>query len=378
MPRIFELFGYHVEDKSAEAEKVRRAAKCPFMDSVCDGGGNRHMSAIRLKSKPDLQRYFGEVEQVQSGVCSLQMHPDENPWVVCPRRLLTLWRENSGECKHQDQAEKKLFGYAGFPAGTRLGVWQEVKLKYHTAVGAEDALGEDRAEYKSFDYTFDYIVAPLAPASQSEIEALTGVSWAILRPRIEKAGYALAKRGGQDFVEDFPKEPPIVVEIMTCSTSGGNKDKRTTIPMAFEDAILGKEHTAPGINYRQVWARMVSQLIVKSEVGIGWGGKTFWILQDALVRYISETTNLNIREFLAEKTSEVNMLCLSYGEGYKRKKGIMELKDGKLFAGPISTHGGDRRPASFEDMIHTPLRPEYKRLVGLLLSSKMANKIVVK
>jgi hypothetical protein len=51
------------------------------------------------------------------------------------------------------------------------------------------------------------------------------------------AGYALAKRGIQEYVEDFPKGPPTVVEIMTCSTSGGNKDKRTTIPMAFEDAI---------------------------------------------------------------------------------------------------------------------------------------------
>lgn len=378
MPRIFELFGYHIDDKSAEAESVRRAAKCPFMDSVCDGGGNRHMSAIRLKSKPDLQRYFRNAEQVQSGVCSLQMHEDENPWIVCPRRLLTLWRGNSGECKHQDRAEKLLFGYAGFPSGTRLGVWQEVKLKYHEMVGAEDVVGGERAAFKSFDYTFDYIVAPLAPASQTEIEGITGIPWGRLRPKIEAAGYTLAKKGSQDFVEDFPKGPPTIVEIMTCSTSGGNKDKRTTIPMAFEDAILGKEHTAPGINYRQVWARMVSQLIVKSEVGIGWGGKTFWILQDALVRYISESTNLNIREFLAEKTSEVNMLCLSYGEGHRGKKGIMELKDGILFAGPISTHGGVRRAASFEDMIHTPLRPEYKRLAGLLLSSKMANRIVVR
>jgi len=378
MPRIFELFGYHVDDKSAEAENIRRAARCPFMDSVCDGGGNRHMSALRLKSKPELQRYFRSMEQVQSGVCSLQMHVDESPWVVCPRRLLTLWRENAGDCKHQGNAEKMLFEYAGFHAGTRLGIWQEVKLKYHEMVGAEDPVVESQPAYKSFDYTFDYIISALAPASQSDIEKLTGLSWKHLKPKIEAAGYTFAKRGGQDFVEDFPNGPPTVVEIMTCSTSGGNKDKRTTIPMAFEDAILGKEHTAPGINYRQVWARMVSQLIVKSEVGIGWGGKTFWILQDALVRYISETTNLNIREFLAKRTSEVNMLCLSYGEAHKSKKGIVELKDGKLFAGPISTHGGGRRTASFEDMIHTPLRPEYKRLVGLLLNSKMANKIVVK
>jgi hypothetical protein len=145
--------------------------------------------------------------------------------------------------------------------------------------------------------------------------------------------------------------------------------------MAFEDAILGKEHKATRINYGQVWARMVSQLIVKSEVGIGWGGKIFWILQDALIKYISESTNLNVRESLTEKTSEVNMLCLSYGEDHRKKNGIMELKDGKLFAGPISSHGGVRRTASFEDMIHTPLRPEYRRLVTLFLCSRPANRI---
>ncbi|MGI9057395.1 MAG: hypothetical protein ACR2H5_02350, partial [Ktedonobacteraceae bacterium] len=49
-----------------------------------------------------------------------------------------------------------------------------------------------------------------------------------------------------------------IIEIMTSSTSGGNKDKGTTISGAFQDAILGRSHRGPDINYRQVWARMVS------------------------------------------------------------------------------------------------------------------------
>ena len=77
--------------------------------------------------------------------------------------------------------------------------------------------------------------------------------------------------------------------------------------------MLGKEHKAPGINYRQVWARMVSQLIVKSEVGLHWGGKTIWLVQDVLVNYICSSTALDIKRFLAEHTGEVNMLSFRFG-----------------------------------------------------------------
>ena len=157
---------------------------------------------------------------------------------------------------------------------------------------------------------------------RKEIEVETGESWGEVRPVIEAAGYSLSQREGGDCVEDFPHGAPLLVEIMTCSTSGGNKDKRTTIPMAFEDAALGKSHDAPGINYRQVWARMVSQLVGKSEVAMAWGGNAFWILQYVLLDYISRSTSLDLHQFLTERASEVNILSFSYGSDLAGGRGI--------------------------------------------------------
>jgi hypothetical protein len=33
---------------------------------------------------------------------------------------------------------------------------------------------------------------------------------------------------------------------------------------------------------------MVSQLVVKSEVALGWNGKAIWVVQDTLADYISK------------------------------------------------------------------------------------------
>jgi len=78
---------------------------------------------------------------------------------------------------------------------------------------------------------------------------------------MEKGGYHVAVNHEGGYVEDFPYGHPYIIEIMTSSTSGGDQKKGTTVPMAFGDAVLGKLHNGPGINYRQVWARMVSQLM---------------------------------------------------------------------------------------------------------------------
>jgi len=133
----------------------------------------------------------------------------------------------------------------------------------------------------------------------------------------------------------------IIIEVMTSSTSGGDKKKRTQIAMACEDAILhGMNHNAPGINYRQVWARMVSQLIVKSQVALAWNGRAIWLVQDVLAEYISKSTALLLPEYLAERLDEVNILSVSYGDSIKDKtSGIIELKDTQLFSGVISSRG---------------------------------------
>ncbi len=304
MPRLFEVFGYPVDDTSPEAIACRRAAHCPFMGRACDGGGNRYSSSVNVSDNALLKAFFDNREKVCAGVCSIQMDKDAPPWIVCPRRLLVLGREAAGTRVYQRKTEEQVLRLLGYEAGTRLGVWPEVKLKYE-----EDIEGIT----KTFDYTFDYILMPLAHLNWHEIENMTGNTRKMMHSLFRKGHYILTRQGTDEYVEDCPCGVPSIVEIMTSSTSGGNKEKGTTISAAFKDVILGKPHSAPGINYRQVWARMVSQLIVKSEVAIGWKGKAIWVVQDVLLDYISRSTALDVRKLASEQTSEVNVLSFSYG-----------------------------------------------------------------
>ncbi|HEB71830.1 MAG TPA: hypothetical protein ENI77_04350 [Nitrospirae bacterium] len=367
MPKIFEIFGFPLNDKSTEAEECKRSAQCPFMDCECDGGGNRYLSNIDLSNKARLRKYFRDKKTVHSGICSISLNDHDSPWIVCPRRLMVLGRLNTGNRKYQKYAENLLFKHSHLTKGTRLGVWSELKLKYVEQIGGLK---------KKFDYTFDYLVMPLKRCSEFEFSEITGMSWNKAKPLLESSGFSFARREGIAYVEDFPSGAPIVVEIMTSSTSGGNKKKRTTIPMAFEDAILDKHHGAPGINYRQVWARMVSQLIVKSEVAVSWGGMAFWILQDVLVDYISSSTALDIRRFLAKCPSEINMLSFSYKNKYKNPKGVIELKNGELFAGAFSSPKTKASKSSFQDIIRAPMHPSKSRLINQLIKRRPTNIIV--
>lgn len=365
MPKIFEIFGYKIDDNSQEANYHRKNAICPFMDCECDGGGNRYLSHINLSNVPELKTIYPKKELIPSGVCSLQLRVNDMPWIVCPRRLLVLGKSNIGKKKHQKFAEDLLFRYAKYRNGQTIGVWPELKMKFES-------------NNKKFDYTFDYIIFPVGRISLQDAHIITGIDCTQLRATLERSGYTLTLIGGEYFVDDFPLKNPTIVEIMTSSTSGGNKIKRTTIPLAFEDAMLGKPHNAPGINYRQVWARMVSQLIVKSEVAIGWGGKAFWILQDRLVDYISESTALDIKVFLANRSFEVNIVSLSYGDSYKyQHNGAIELSVGNLYSGPIRPQEISSTEFCFQDMIRAPITPPLSRLISLVIKRSPTNKFVI-
>ncbi|MBP7998722.1 MAG: hypothetical protein KA314_13945 [Chloroflexi bacterium] len=365
MPQIYELFGYPLSVKTPIAEETRHTAHCPFMGGPCDGGGNRYSSQVDLTRNELLKTYFGERRVVAVGVCSIQLREDETPWVVCPRRLLILGSKKAFKRAYQMNVEAELVRILGFPSGTRLGVWSEVKLKF-----AETRQGLT----KTFDYTFDYIVMPIASVSQSQL-ATFFAPWALWRKVFVQGGYTIIRHNDEDFVEDCPVGIPGIIEIMTSSTSGGNKAQRTTIAQAFEDALLARPHNAPSINKRQVWARMVSQLIVKSEVALHWGGKAVWLVQDTLADYISASTALDLRQFITTHSSEVNMLSFSYGSQQQNPTDIIELKDHQLYAGPIAT--GIRSEPSFQDMIRTPIKPDLQQLLKRLAESRPINEIVV-
>ena len=361
MSKIFELFGYPLHNWTKEAGDNRALARCPFMDAECDGGGNRYLSGIDLSKNKELKRFFPKKKTIQSGVCSLRPSDGEQPWIVCPRRMLAL-RQNGA--KHQQATLERLLKISGLGNSVKLGVWSEVKIKTRTA-------NQDEEE-KIFDYTFDYVVAGKCRKKISEIAAVLEKPEAFVKKQAEANSFTCTRRDGEYWVDDFPAEPFVIVEVMTSSTSGGNKEKRTQIAMAFEDAVKnGMNHEGPGINYRQVWARMVSQLIVKSQVAIAWGGKTVWLVQDVLAGYISQTTALNLEKFIAEHSDEVNILSFGYGEKSIPENidgTIVELAESKFYAGPISS--AKDKDAGFLDIVKIGAAPPKETLLRSLFLKK--------
>lgn len=236
--------------------------------------------------------------------------------------------EGDVETSHEKFSANLLRKHFGFSASQRVGIWSEVKIQY-------DDDGDDEEDSgKVFNYTFDYVITPVASKKLSEAAARLNLTERKLQGKVEALGFLLASRGGDLFIDDYPVGPPHIVEVMTSSTSGGNKRTGTTIQNAFKNAILGEPHQAPGINYRQIWARMVSQLIVKSQIGKAWGGSTLWILQDALTNYISQTTDLNLQKLISTAIREVNILSLKYAKK-RDASGTINLEENNLYAGKI-------------------------------------------
>jgi hypothetical protein len=361
MSKIFELYGYRLDCWNAEASANREKAWCPFMGAECDGGGNRYLSALDISKNPKLKKFFPGKKIVQAGVCSLRLRDSEQPWIVCPRRLLSLKGQRSN---YQTHVREQLFNYSDLEQGKLYRAWSEVKMKVETA--------NDDDEAKSFDYTFDYVITGSGRKKLSEVATLVGKGLGATQKMAEANQYTLASRKSELWIDDFPSDPIVIVEVMTSSTSGGDKNKRTQIAMACEDAVVSPEnHNAPGINYRQVWARMVSQLIVKSQVGLAWNGKTIWLLQDLLAQYISSTTALDLSKYIAQHSDEVIILAFGYGEiDAKPSAPIIELHDSTFYAGPITENADNSVSKGFVEIIKIGAPPEKEHLWRALFKKK--------
>lgn len=366
MPKIFEILGYPVTDNSPSVTESRKRAYCPFISDQCDGGGNRYMSEILLKNNPELRKFFHNLETVPSGVCSIQINENESPWIICPRRLLYMGK-HADENILRGSTQSILLEKCKFKSGTSIGIWSELKVKYNS-----------ESEDGAFDYTFDYVLTEIGRKSLLHASQETKISTNELEKLMIRSGFTLSQRNNEIYIENFPVGYPIIVEVMTSSTSGGNKTKRSCIPQAFEDCILGKEHLAPGINYRQVWARMASQLIVKSQAALEWGGRTIWVLQDLLANYISSTTALDLKKFISEHIDEVNILSFSYSSDYNTiNNGTpIQLHDATLFSGPIRSSDDFERPC-FQDIVLASVCPPKDVLLNALCRKGMANQLIV-
>ena len=149
MSKIFELFGYRLDRWSRQAEENIKRTWCPFMDAVCDGGGNRFQSAINLLDKHELKAKMPDMATVQAGVCSLQSHVGEQPWIVCPRRLLSVKGGNLSN--KQASVRKQISNLCGLDNNQKHLMWSEIKIKTKSINEEEEA--------KHFDYTFDFVLS---------------------------------------------------------------------------------------------------------------------------------------------------------------------------------------------------------------------------
>lgn len=315
MPVVYELFGKPLS-KSGALRGRSRHAQCPHMaGKQCDGGGNRDMARWPAANQP-LAPFFDVTVgnnsggYIPCGICSIDVSQEK--WAVCPRRLLTLNAERPSP--KQAPLLQRIFSLAGFTSGDKIQVWSEVSLR-------------DKAS--NFNYRLDYVL----------------------------------------WTDD---RPPVVLEIMTASTSGGNRTKRTDIQSAFCDAVLFAEGTlealnqSPSVNARQVWSRMASQLIVKSQLANSWGGCAIWAVQDTLINYIRMNTGLQIDKLHSKDWAigEVNVISSN----------IDDSEDVKLYAGPTYSTDGS---ACWSELLHTPGLPKLETLENALQKSEAIAEIVI-
>lgn len=360
MPKFYEVYGSDVYDQSPNAVSERKAAYCPCTESTCDGGGNRHQTKIRLENSL-LKDYFNDgLTAVIPGVCSIEY--GEDVWIVCPRRLLGFKASSTELTVNQSlkEHERTALIAAGVPRGVELGVWSEVYLQY----------GDENT---SINYHFDFVISPIIRnTSFSKMLNIHGVSQETdieeLKSAAKKGKYLSGKFSLEKNISILPNLiNPIIIEVMTASTSGSDTEAGTDIAASFTNAILGKDYNCPGINKRQVWGRMATQLFAKSALAEAWGGKTVWLVQDQLLLNIELTTKLKVDTTIEPRNGTVNFLSMKY---IHEKKGINSLQ--------LDTYSEKSAGISFDgnnectDILLPKVYPEKKELLKSVLRRELA------
>lgn len=307
MPKFYEVFGQRASSSLPKSLLVD--AICPLTHTGCDGGGNRHQTKLSAKDLENLFPLESKVDGKIPAICSITYEKPNQQWVVCPRRLFAFPKNADKQvnfepiiCDH----EQDLINELGFRSGCKIGIYPEVYLKY----------SDDESE---INYHFDYVICEVL-----ENQITLGELWKILSitDQQEKSRYKKSLRdnglittGANDHtrIKLFPNlEKMAIIEVMTASTSGSNKEKGTDIKSAYLKFLSGEGYDCPGINKRQVWGRMATQLFAKSAITENWGAKTYWVVQDKLLENICKTTKLKI-EPQDNLSSSINFISFSYG-----------------------------------------------------------------
>lgn len=250
-PKTAEVYTYPPNAQTPQALEARRLCLCRFRgpNIECEQRNNRgQVALLSLDSFPDLRDRYQRT-QIPLGMCSVM--DAGNPWIVCPNRLFF-----AGPAA--PILEHSIYQSWGFQPGDRVALWREVRV-------------QTRRRSKRFNYNFDYVFRRILNENGRVYENV-----------------------------------PYVVEVMSCSTSGGGVSQ--DFAEVLGAIVLNLRRRGPSLNKRQVLGRMMSQLVAKAEVVFNWGGKTVWIVQDVFWNYVNESTGFNMDEFRDDPNG--NMMIL--------------------------------------------------------------------
>ena len=153
---------------------------------------------------------------------------------------------------------------------------------------------------------------------------------------------------------------------MTASTSGSNTENSTDLRSSFRNAILTSEHKSPGINKRQVWGRMITQLFAKTALAYQWNARTIWLIQDTLLQNIELTTRLSTTDLNNNPQQNINLATMSYqNQGNVNQ----ELNFQSVITGDsgVNPEGNN----SFTDILLAKVNPPTIQLLKAILRRKL-------
>lgn len=357
MPTLYEIFGISASKRDETSEESRKRCACPFMGGLCDGGGNRNQTKIPLNSNEPLKAYFNaDICEVVPGICSIST--GESVWVVCPRRLFSARHsgtENPIINQFLQSYERELLLCAGLPSETAIGIWSEVSINRSN-------------EDTEVNYSFDYVVAPLLTKTLDEFEQMGYDRRSVRHSARTGNNIANVRSDPSNEIIHMPDLSNfLILEVMTASTSGSNNRNETDIRSAFRNTLLNGENKSPGINKRQIWGRMVTQMFAKTILAEQWGGKAIWIVQDELLKNIERTTRLDTVKLMNQQPHKVMMGVLYYvgDETDNQQIAFKEIIQGDMGINAAGSH-------TFTDILLPQTAPPQSDFLLAILRKRLA------
>lgn len=365
MPRFHEVFcrkALNRLDKTLMIEGI-----CPMTNTICDGGGNRHQTRLKEEDIKSLFPLENDVSYIRGripAVCSITYENSKQHWIVCPRRIFSFPKNVDKQIAYKPVIaphELQLINLLDFGSNKKIGIYPEVYLK----------ASDDDSE---INYHFDYIICELL--ENITLKAL----WNLLNindntPEKSKYKRYLKENGllpnnasDDSIIKYFPDlNKMAIVEVMTASTSGSNTERGTDIKSSYIKFLKGESYNCPGINKRQVWGRMATQLFSKSAIAESWGAKTYWIVQDKLLEDLAKTTKLQLNSS-ENSSSTINFVSFKYDE-----YGFLSMSESVSIDSGINFNGTGKAT----DILLAKTHPNKAILLACVLKSQLSTVVLI-